>query len=319
MNGILSELNIFEKGSLKKTSIRVRDRRGNIHEEVLGEDGIETTKFISSDDLALVDDDKGYSELKVYKFTGSKWELTPYASSDTANCEELSFISYNVWFKDFHLEQRGIALVGLLQQYNVDIFCLQEVTPAFLRILVSNEWIKDRFYLSDNSPGLTVYPYGVLIGSRFPFSCLKIFRLPSNMGRRFLQGTVHVNGHDIAVGTVHLESMRNREMRIEQLGIIWPAMESSQNAFFMGDTNIRDDYEEVKYFDPSYDDVWRRLHTGDPGFTCDHGARIDRIFSKTADYRAVQIEIIGREEIPALPTTPSDHFGLYTRFARSQK
>lgn len=86
-------------------------------------------------------------------------------------------------------------------------------------------------------------------------------------------------------------------------------------------------------------DVWPELHPGDPGITYDGPGnpmlshsftnRLDRIFVKSAGWKAESIEMVGREAIPGLsyskrvrgkekrlPVLPSDHYGLLLRLKR---
>jgi endonuclease/exonuclease/phosphatase family metal-dependent hydrolase len=87
----------------------------------------------------------------------------------------------------------------------------------------------------------------VVILSKHPINLLGLHVMPTNMGRRFLMaeltlrtaaGTIKVR-----VGTVHLESLANAEVRSAQLNIIYPLLDNEcENSFLMGDFNFCGNY-----------------------------------------------------------------------------
>jgi hypothetical protein len=71
------------------------------------------------------------------------------------------------------------------------------VTQPFLTVLLSTQWFRDNYVISD-SEGSTVYPYGVAMGvHRRVATCVNdiaftLHVLPSNMSRRFLRVLIGV-------------------------------------------------------------------------------------------------------------------------------
>jgi len=90
-----------------------------------------------------------------------------------------------------------------------------------------------------------------------------------------------------------------------------------------------DDPIENTALDPAFVDIWPALRPGEPGYTVDTDLntmriqvkstpvqkRIDRVFSRSARWRARSIELIGTRPIDVDGTFTSDHFGLETVFA----
>lgn len=86
-------------------------------------------------------------------------------------------LTWNVWFKQVYQEERAVALLKIAEELNPHILALQEITPAFLEILLQNQWIRKTYRCSDGplgerirkslvslkSQGLTITPYGVLL------------------------------------------------------------------------------------------------------------------------------------------------------------
>eukprot|EP01087_Luapelamoeba_hula_P022037 TRINITY_DN7815_c0_g1_i2.p1 TRINITY_DN7815_c0_g1~~TRINITY_DN7815_c0_g1_i2.p1 ORF type:complete len:327 (-),score=50.24 TRINITY_DN7815_c0_g1_i2:168-1148(-) len=164
---------------------------------------------------------------------------------EAAGLDGLTFVSYNVWFSQKCQQERATGLFEILSQSNADFICLQEVTPVFLKWLLTEKWAQDNYYISDSSTN-TVTPYGVLLLSKHPLNRIELCAMPSNMGRRVLVAEANVplcvRGQKviqrIKVATVHLESMDNADMRHEQLATIFPLLQHTDAAFFMGDFNF---------------------------------------------------------------------------------
>ena len=60
----------------------------------------------------------------------------------------LKFITYNVWFEDFDLEERADELSKILENSSPDYICLQEVTKRFVEILTAKQFVMKDYYVS---------------------------------------------------------------------------------------------------------------------------------------------------------------------------
>jgi tyrosyl-DNA phosphodiesterase 2 len=179
-----------------------------------------------------------------------------------------------------------------------------------------------------------VWPYGVLLLTRWTPQRLILHPLPSEMSRDLLVAEWNLNGQHIAVATVHLESERaSAPARAVQLGRIFPLLSRAPHAMLMGDFNFCSSWaEEQANLDPSYLDVWPALRPGEPGYTEDTAVnlmrlndrgrhkqvRFDRVLlrSMPGGWSPENITLLGDRPVgPDAPELfPSDHFGLLAHF-----
>lgn len=327
---------------MKQTKTRVRLSSGEVYEEELRGGQIET-KFLGSEGRPAYMEDalNGYSAIIPGKYDSAQRKWTNYIYNDssvvphTKDCiTKISFITYNVWFWERYLKERALALFGILEKFKPDFVCLQEVTGAFLEQLKQHPFIQSHYIISDSN-GTTVIPYGTMILSHYPISSLRIYRLPTNQGRRYLTAEVVLEKpaegaatKKINIGTIHLESCDNQELRIEQLKTIFPLLNEHDHAFFMGDFNFPDGSEEEKHTDPSkFTDIWKETHKGYKGgeeevkgaATTDRG-RYDRLVYASNIFRGAAVRIVGTEPLAEISTKeeevfPSDHKGLFCEFS----
>ena len=239
----------------------------------------------------------------------------------------LTCATFNVWFGEYFMQQRCLALLALLERRRPDVIALQEVTLPFLAALRSAPWVQREYYMSDFM-GATVKSYGVVMLSRFPFETIESHEMPTRMERTFLLGRIPVNGTLLAVGTMHLESLDSVELRGTQLEQVFATVAQERDVILMGDFNFCSSWkEEQSRLDPAYLDVWTALRE-EPGYTEDPAVnrmlpplkktatvRFDRVLVRSAAPGWVprKVELLGTEPIsPTLPQVfPSDHFGLF--------
>jgi tyrosyl-DNA phosphodiesterase 2 len=77
------------------------------------------------------------------------------------------------------------ALFKIIEDEDPDFVCLQEVLPEFVSDLVTQSWVKKKYYISDIS-GETLGGYGVLMMSKYAPVNAQLWELPSEMGRELL-------------------------------------------------------------------------------------------------------------------------------------
>lgn len=256
----------------------------------------------------------------------------PFSSDASVEISRLSCLTYNVWFGQHFFIERALAIIGFIKKRLPDFVALQEVTPAFLSILLNDRDVVDNYSFSDVT-GSTVHPYGSLLLFRHPPRKLTWHQLESQMGRALVLGVFKLNGIDTALATVHLESLRfSAPVRTRQLRYIFAELAAFDQVFFMGDFNFCSSWAENKNIDSAYLDVWPAIRPSNKGYTEDtsvnimrlnekreeKGVRFDRILLRSKDkvWRPISIEILGTKPISdELPDVfPSDHFGLGATF-----
>ena len=264
-----------------------------------------------------------------YDRTTGEWRMVNDAGP--VGAERLSCATFNVWFDALAFERRAAALLELLAGCDADVIALQEVTPRLLERILASDWVRASYAISDHR-GPTVWPYGVLLLTRWTPQRLTLHPLPSEMGRGLLVAEWSVNGQQLAVATVHLESLRaSAPARAVQLGQIFPILASAPHAVLMGDLNFCSAWAgEQANLDPAYLDVWPALRPAEPGYTVDASinqmhrrryppVRFDRVLlhSTSSGWTPISISLLGDRPIgPDAPKVfPSDHFGLLARLA----
>lgn len=263
-----------------------------------------------------------------YDPASGAWRLAPAAAPPAAT--RLTCVTFNVWFDDHAFAERAEALLALLARCDADVIALQEVTPRLLERLLVADWVRAGYAISDHR-GATVWPYGVLLLTRWTPPRLSWHRLPSAMGRGLLVAEWYLNGQHTAVATVHLESLRDSApTRAAQLAQIFPLLARPAQALLLGDFNFCAAWaDEQANLDPAYRDLWPDLRPGEPGYTQDtrvnlmrlkargdqQPVRFDRVLLRAAPggWAPTAIRLLG--DRPLRPDTPaifvSDHFGLW--------
>ena len=82
-------------------------------------------------------------EVSALKWMNSSWEKITISDS-TSSCitqSQISFITYNVWFENHNFNNRINAIFQILEKYNPDFICLQEVTNAFIQGLTTQKFM----------------------------------------------------------------------------------------------------------------------------------------------------------------------------------
>ncbi|MBI5340660.1 MAG: endonuclease/exonuclease/phosphatase family protein [Mycolicibacterium rufum] len=258
-----------------------------------------------------------------YDAAADRWR--DLADHGSAACHQLTVTTFNIWFNELHREQRHRAIGELLSREDPDVMVFQEVTRPALEVLLAQPWIREGYR---RAAVIGDHNYGMLMLSRLPVRRCTYTRLPSRLSRGYLTGEFTVNGRDLTIVSVHLESGKTaRQLRARQMSSLWRAFGDDGDVVILGDFNMRDD--ESSALDPRYLDVWPHLRPDDPGFTEDTSinhmrydmknkhrqVRFDRVLLKGPAWKAVDIGLLGRAPIaPSLPRIfPSDHFGVLCR------
>jgi tyrosyl-DNA phosphodiesterase 2 len=241
--------------------------------------------------------------------------------------DELTLVTFNIWFSDFHAEERYRAIADVLSRKMPDVMVFQEVTPSALAVFLAQPWIRVRYRRAEVTGG-DVGNYGMLMLSRLPINDVTYTRLPTNLARGFMTAELDTGGRPLTVVAVHLESGKAVAwLRARQLGRVLRTLRRTENAVVLGDFNMRD-AENGRIGEP-YRDVWPALRPHDDGYTEDTSinlmrldskdkqrhVRFDRVLLKGGGWAATDIELLGTEPISSkFPRVfPSDHFGVLCR------
>jgi tyrosyl-DNA phosphodiesterase 2 len=266
----------------------------------------------------------------VETFDAATGQWVDGAAAPSADRDELTLITYNIWNDSKHAEARYLAIAELLSRRAPDVMMFQEVTPAALDLFLAQPWIREK-YARATVVGGDAGAYGMLMLSQLPIAGVTHTWLPSRQRRGFLTAALAVNGARTVVCCIHLDSgKRSRRMRSWQLRRIFRALKTVEDAVLLGDFNMRDD-ENARITAP-YCDVWPAVRPGEDGFTEDTSinlmrydmknknrhVRFDRVLLKGDRWRPADIELLGKKSIAAdLPRVfPSDHFGVECRLGR---
>ena len=251
-----------------------------------------------------------------------------------ATRQMLRCVSYNVWFDQHQFHKRCMALFDILRHSDAHCICLQEVLPDFIEILVQQEWVRQRFCVSDTT-GSTLGAYGVLMlidRSVMP-SQFTLHPLESAMGRSLLTCRVRVAGEDCTIATIHLESLDNARCRANQLAAIWQILDrvsANGHAVLMGDFNFSDGPRfqiEQQALDAKYIDVWKQINPQVAGHTMRASGpypawRPDQALVRSNRFVPIAADLIGIDSIgecnecdaKGFQCLPSDHYGLRFEF-----
>lgn len=244
--------------------------------------------------------------------------------------DRLRLATYNVWFDAFEAERRRFALFEILESEDLDVIALEEVTMPFLSALLEQPWVRASYEVTRTrlEPGIR---YDVVVLSRQPVSRSLAHPLSSNMGRRLHLLELETQRGAIAIGAVHLESMKEMTpTRLLQIEECVPVLCESDSAVWLGDFNAAPGSPEHELMCERFKDAWQELSDGEPGYTRDTSKnamlarvkddrhqRIDRILFRSACFSPASIRLLGTSAIAGTDgqVFPSDHFGLVAELA----
>ncbi|CAF0897228.1 unnamed protein product [Rotaria sordida] len=286
--------------------------------------------------------------IPLWKYNKEKHEWREKQDNEnnpTIYLDKFRVVTYNIWFSDEYQPMRFNSLCNILNKSQAQIIGLQEMTPNILQQLLSEEFIKERYYLSDIDGRTFNNWYGVvlLIDIRLNIFNLNLINFPKSiMGRRLIFGEIKLDENEIIrIGTVHLESLDNKQERSSQLDICQKNFNRSPASYIlMGDFNFSDDGQEnIDQFNllPKWIDVWTYLMgSNNHGYTFDteinsmiklssnrsrDQSRYDRIILLSQTIIPTQIEILGNQPIHnqgSIHLFTSDHFGLTGVFQKNK-
>ncbi len=123
-------------------------------------------------------------------------------SASNLSAEEVTLISYNVYFNDESGKTRYPGIISYLTSKKPDVIALQEVTPTFFKALSTSE-LSD-YYFTPESP---IGSYCNLILSKNKPDKYGVKKLESGMGRHAVYADIKLLNKTIRFINVHLESL----------------------------------------------------------------------------------------------------------------
>eukprot|EP00638_Chattonella_subsalsa_P018192 CAMPEP_0117877244 /NCGR_PEP_ID=MMETSP0950-20121206/14081_1 /TAXON_ID=44440 /ORGANISM="Chattonella subsalsa, Strain CCMP2191" /LENGTH=295 /DNA_ID=CAMNT_0005731207 /DNA_START=26 /DNA_END=913 /DNA_ORIENTATION=+ len=230
---------------------------------------------------------------------------------------KLSVLTWNIWFDKLGQKKRFQTILQISLSLSPDVMCFQEVLPNFITLAMEIPQLLEEYEFSDDGSGITVEPYGVLMLVKKKYLPTFLFHdMPSYMDRKLL--TAKLGTNDVLIGTVHLESLNQHQLREAQLRVAKEALRRCENSILCGDFNFcsyrnfipqgKLENESLREILPEYIDIWPSLRAEEKGFTFDsernvmihqfEQMRYDRIVAKlNGGLTASSIDLIGTEKL----------------------
>lgn len=260
-----------------------------------------------------------------------RWVWAPPNPNARFQKNEITFISYNVWFDPLEVVKRMEAIGKIVVEHDPDVIAFQELTPYICGLLFNQEWAK-KYFISDldgshlgykNPEQPNAFRYGNALLSKVNFYELYLRDFPSRQDRKALWGSVLLaDGSQLTLGTFHLESLPpSFELRKQQMELFQSVVAASNRTILVGDSNMEGD-QENSVLRPQYKDAWLHLYPKEKNcstFPTNPGVfesmmftrRYDRIFYTDATLTAQSIKLMGNDFVPGTKTAPSDHWGMF--------
>lgn len=253
----------------------------------------------------------------------------------------LRIVTYNVYFKggtvfdvnptqQLLFDQRMSGVLQLIRQQDAEIVCLQEVTGRALPIFLKDAFLRAHYYITD-ATGSTLGRYGVLILCKFPISDVRLYQIPTRMGRNLLQAEVSfASDMKAIISTVHLDSLRyaapTRKEQLHRIHEILNTQTLAQENHLLfnvlcGDFNLGPKESDEPLLSDGWNDAGIVLaKTGTPAPTIGlnyHSdtyapARFDRIYWNSGHYAVDTLDFFGDQMLgmEGDPCYVSDHLGV---------
>ena len=240
-------------------------------------------------------------------------------------------VTFNLYHDKADWPERRALILGELRTLQPDVIVLQEVLQhETLRNQAEDlaEALGYSAYFSTIDPADRTRRYGNAILTRHPvlardWTALRPLADSRNAG--FVR--IDMDGHPLNVYVTHPNYQNDdagRQMRQQQLADVLDFVQrtaGSAPSIIAGDLNAVSGQPELAALEAGFDNAFDALHGhADPQPTLNQhyfpadGRRIDHVYLRRDALKPLQARIIlNREGAPGV--WPSDHFGLYVRFA----
>lgn len=279
-----------------------------------------------------------------------------YANTEIKNIQTqrkiLKVLTWNIWFKIFHFEERMDHIIEEVKRHDPDIICFQEVINKSLAHFKKDDYISYKYDIMHDTRVETGYGDIILIKKSIKECFMTSEHYPeTKMNRRITR--VYLPYFDCEVCTTHLESIykRNNAHYLEnntkhnQLRFLLEETSQSKakNVILAGDFNVGDEDEDTfktLIDDSPFDDVFNMLPEDRRGGVINtydssvnknilgnYSSRLDRIYlmSRGIEEEGTRLKPFSYQVIgmtPFIPKVqdkqgyifPSDHFGILCTF-----
>lgn len=247
----------------------------------------------------------------------------------------LSIVTFNLYHDKADWPKRRTLIVEELRALNPDVIVLQEVLQhESLRNQAEDlaKALDYDIYFASVDPSGNARRYGNAILTRHPVLARDWVPLrPREDARSAAFVRIDVGGYPLSVYATHPNYRTDAEgerMRRQQLGDLLTFIDrtsGSAPSLIAGDFNAASDRPEMAAMDTGFDNAYDRLHpdanaeprantTLNPHYFPNDPRRIDHVYLQRGALQPLEARIVlNREGAPGV--WPSDHFGLYVRFA----
>jgi endonuclease/exonuclease/phosphatase family metal-dependent hydrolase len=228
--------------------------------------------------------------------------------------------------------RRARELLAASQRLGADLVAFQEVTGPFLRLVSTDPHWRTYHATFQATPGAAAEPPGgLLILSRYPITHAHYQKLPSPTGRALLSARITIDGQDLTLATLHLESLpEEATARVRQIQALAGnrRLDSRYRTLIVGDFNHGDgDKEQRLPHLAEWRDAWltSRPDPDDAGLTYDvernplaranafaaePSRRLDRILL-SSDLTPLAVGLVTPGPAQGAGRPPSDHYGVW--------
>lgn len=269
-------------------------------------------------------------------------QVADITSAEPAPPRPLTLFTLNIWFGDYKMKQRMVAIGKTVSDLKPDIITFQEVTTISLKLLKRQEWFQSYKMVPDKITKNQAYFVVILT----KLDVVRWRSLPfknSIMGRNLLIAELKtpIDGNQISedkkygrgsftIATSHLESMAyTTKEREAQLQLCLKILSEYDDVCLMGDLNLELKVDGEVQMPTPWFDAWLSIrgNTHANGYTWDPSGnsnaqvsepnttkdRFDRVFCKLLNFSVAKMHVVGTE--PYNDVYLSDHFGLFTNLS----
>lgn len=214
----------------------------------------------------------------------------------TAQAQEISLLSYNVYFDDETGKSRYPDIIKFIKQGDYNVIALQECTPMFLSLFTRDSTLR---YFTRQQGSLRDGYTNIILTSLKTKQTGDI-KLPSNMGRS--APFIELADSNMMIVNVHLESgLFDSDSREQQLNTILDATKKQTKLMIVGDMNFADGDDEEQLLNQFHDlgakskqltyDVELNVLAQQTKFPFEGSKRLDRLFLKCKNCEVEQFNV----------------------------